>query len=466
MSRKGKTLVLLAVLAVLLAVGWIAIRELGKREEEEPPSSGGEIILSEDGDLLLTLSIGSGEETVRFSRDNGDLVWMISGYPGAEADDDKISRILDALSPLTAIRRLDSAPEDSGLGEEALRFAFGTENGEKILWIGKENKALEGVYLRIEGREGVFLVPRELSDAVSHPARYFLKPDVIPRLLSPDGFRVNGLSLVYREDGEERIWAQGFHWFFEGSGDRYAGTEEVDALLNAVRKSAFLEVAGRKDDPQLALRTGLSEPEAVFSADWTEDGERKTFTLLIGKSFRGEEGEKLCYAAAEGSDYVCILDESVKEALLTASEKSLFPHAALPVDWDAVDGVKVMYGGKERVVTFSRETAEDESGEKREILVFREGGRALDREACEAFFEALTALTAEGEAESGAAGETPAFSLTLLLKSGDTPEMTFELLPYDPLFLRVRFDGRDFLLVGKSEAERLSAMLEDIFGPA
>ncbi|MBR0144904.1 MAG: DUF4340 domain-containing protein [Clostridia bacterium] len=464
MTKKGKTLIAAAALAAVLTAGWIAARYFGDREEEGQPPAGEEILFAEESDLLLSLGIGSGEETLTFSRDNGDLSWTVEEYPGAAADEGKIGRILDAVSPLKAIRRLEGEAEDAGLGDGALRLMIGTEDGEKIFWIGNENRALGGVYLRIEGEDAVFLVPRELSDAIRHPAAYFLKPDPIPRLLSPEEIRVNGLSLVYREKGSDKVWSGEFRWFFEGSDDRYAGTDEVEALLNAVRKSAFREVAGRRDDPALLLRSGLSAPEAVFGADWTEDGEKKTFTLLIGKSFPGEDGETLCYAAVEGSENISVLDGSVREALLAANEKTLYPHAALPVDWASVERAEVAFGGERHAIGIARENREDENGEMRESLVFREGERELDGEAAEAFFDALSALTAEREAEDGAGSEKPVLSITLYRDAESFREMTFELLPYDPLFLRVRFDGRDFLLVGKSEGEKLLSLLDELFG--
>ena len=463
MTKKGKTLLLFAVLAVLLTAGWIAARYFGDREGNGPAASGEEILLSEDSDLLLSLRIESEGDALTLTRDNGELAWKIQEYPGATADDAKVGRILEAVAPLKAIRRLEGEAEDPGLGEEAIRLTIGTEDDEKVLFVGKENKALTAVYLRIEGDDAVYLVPKELSDAVRHPALYFLKPDTIPHLLSPAEIRVNEWTLVYREEGSDRVWSDEFRWFFKESEDRYAGTDEVETLLNAVRKSTFREVAGRQDDPVLEARAGLSEPEAVFGADWKEDGEKKTFTLRIGKSFQGEDGETLCYAAVEGSDYVCVLDGEVKEALLAANEKSLYPHTALPVDWETVERTEIAFGGEKRLIGIFRETREDGEGEKRETLVFREGDRELDRETAEAFFDALSGLTAEREAEDGAGTEEPVLSITLFRNTGDFREMTFELLPYDPLFLRVRFDGRDFLLVGKDEGEKLLSLLEGMF---
>ena len=463
MTKKGRTLLVLTALAILLTGGWAAIRWFGTREESGPASSGEEVLFAEESDLLLSVRIGTDAETLTFSRDNDGLVWEMKEYPGAKADAEKIGRILDAVSPLKAIRRLEGNVEDTGFGDGAVRLALATADTEKIFWIGEENRALEGVYLRAEGDETVYIVPRELSEAVRHTSLYFMEPDRFPYLLSPEAVRVNGLSLVYREDGSDQIWSDDIRWFFKDSDTDYAGTDEVDGILNTVRKSAFLEVAGRWDDTAFLNRSGLSEPEAVFSADWYENGEKKTFCLLIGRSFSGEDGARLCYAAVEGSDYISVLKEEVKDTLLAVNEKSLFPHTALPVDWETVERVEISHGGEEHLIGISRETRDDTEGEKRETLVFREEERELDEKAAESFFDALSALTAESEAEEGASGEEPVLSITLYRNTERFRTMTFELLPYDPLFLRVRFDGRDFLLVGKADADKLFILLDRVF---
>ncbi len=459
MSGRGKTICALLALGVLLLLGWLALRHFSAPEETPEPEE--ETLLYLENDLVLSLRLSSGGESLTLSRDNAGLQWEAEEFPGAALDEAKIASILEALSPLKVIRRLGKAGGDFGFDREELLITAGTGEEEVTLTLGEENASLDGGYLKTSGEEGIFLVPRALWEAARHPALYFLKPDAIPSLLSPDSFRVNKLILTYLPEGSEGVYSRDWRWFFDGEGEalRYAGNDEVDLLLNAVRKSSFREAAGFSEDETFFEKTGLSTPEVTFEAFWTGEGEKKSFTLLIGKSFAGEDGERLCYAMTGGSGLVATMEESVKDALLGASEESLFPHDVLPVDWDTVEAVEIAEGEETRRIDFSRENAENGEGEEDETLVFREGDLILDRESCEKAFDALSLLTAESTADDAPGGEAPVFTLTLFRNTDSFREMTLALLPYDPLYYRVRFDGRDFLLVGKSEADGAISLL-------
>ena len=158
------------------------------------------------------------------------------------------------------------------------------------------------------------------------------------------------------------------------------------------------------------------------------------------------------------------MDAGIKETVLKTTRASLMPHTALPVDWDTVDAVEITAKGETRRIALSRETGENGEGETVETIVFREGERTLDRERAEAFFDFLSTMKAEAAAEGGESGDEPVFSMKLIRNvTGKFREMTFELAHYDALYLRVRFDGRELLLVGRTEGEKLLTLYREMF---
>ncbi|MBO4407626.1 MAG: DUF4340 domain-containing protein [Clostridia bacterium] len=467
MTRRGKTLLALGILAALFAAGWLALTLGGRKEPGgTDEDTGGETVVYLESDLVTFLRLEKGGETITLSRENEELTWTAEEYPGVLIDEGKIDGILDALCPLTALRRLAEGDREAfGLGDGATVLTAGTAEKKTTLRIGDKNPAAGGTYLSLEGEEEVFLVPTALGEAAGGKLLSFLRPDAIPRLSAAEEIEVNGIRLVFREQGSDRVYSPEFQWFFaeEGGDSLYAGTEEVEALLDAVEKASFREVAAAAESGADRIAAGLREPEAVFRAAWREDGEEKTFALLFGKSFQNEEGETLCCAMIEGSSLIGVMDAGIKETVLKTDRASLAPHTALPVDWDTVDAVEITSEGETHRIALSRETGENGEGETAETVVFREGERTLDRERAEAFFDFLSAMKAEATAEGGESEGDPVFSMKLIRNvTGSFREMTFELAPYDALYLRVRFDRRELLLVSRTEGEKLLSLYREM----
>lgn len=232
----------------------------------------------------------------------------IGGRPAADtkykADVEKISDVLEKLSQLKTLSLVSSNPEKRsvyGVGELAKRVKLFDNSGAILadLLIGKSGTEVFSTYVRINGKDDVFLVESHIgatipADIMSWRDKtiWDIAPDEIAKI-SVKRPKENDDSFIIVKDPEDSFWYLGDVGGMELDGKKVGGFVDKIKDLDASR---FALVIDQKD-------TGLSSPTVELTVT-TSSGDSKT--LLIGS----EDKQGYLHARLAGSEEVYLLNSN------------------------------------------------------------------------------------------------------------------------------------------------------------
>ena len=170
MTRQKKQFLVMWILLFLCLAAFFGIRFYTKQAAgKEAKEQGSQEIeaASVDTDALDAFSYESGGTKYAFTA--GADGWTCDSDPDRRLDADKITRMLESVKRVTATERIDEYEDlaDFGLDEPQLVLSFTCGGRVTSMEIGLYNEMLGGYYLRVDGRDPVYLTDSAIKNAFS-----------------------------------------------------------------------------------------------------------------------------------------------------------------------------------------------------------------------------------------------------------------------------------------------------------
>lgn len=337
MKRGKKLILLLAVLVVLIAVTF-AVLKLTPEDTDEEAEDAGVSVFTLDPEAVSELSWTYEGETLTFVKSDG--AWTYAGDSAFPLEESYLTAMLTALSDVVAGKTIET-PEDLaqyGLEEPACTVSV-TTDAEAELLIGDETGIGGERYLSI-GDGNVYLVDEAILDSFSYSLLDLVAKETIPSMTDVTSLEVvsntQSFTLSYAESGGEED--EGV-WLWNGDSELPLDTELTEALIGSVTSLSWgtcvdYNAADRLADygldaPVVTVTVNYVETSQVETNETDEDGNAIYETRESGASFVLEIGEDAdaCYARIAGSGMVYEIDASIADAMLTAAYESLIQAA-------------------------------------------------------------------------------------------------------------------------------------------
>lgn len=455
MKRPLKLVIALGILAAVAACYFITVHFTGKEETSEESNTQQNLTVYEtDTSAISKLHFTySGEEvTLVYTEDAG---WTLEDDPDFPLDTKTAESMAAVFTGIAATKKVSedaSYKAEFGLETPQCIIDVTTSEGTDTFYIGDYNQNVDGYYLCMADSDTSYLVGSDLPELFCVTKGSLIALDTFASLSSSDitAVEINDLALLSYEDGNPQYYSSSQKWFAKDSnhGETAADENSVNTLLSSLASLSYsgcadytvteadLETYGLKD-PAYTVRVDYTEETAAESEDGTSETvtESRTFLLYIGS----ETPDGGYYVLRDGASMICTMTGTTLSSVTSASVAELRDDTVFAMSMDTVSAAKL--------TTASGSVTVDASDGK-------------EHAGFESFFNALTELSAEGQADSASYGGTAALTAVLTRNTDSFREMTFSLYEYDSNFYRVVFNGRSDLLIGRRAAENLITLAE------
>ncbi|HEY8483975.1 MAG TPA: DUF4340 domain-containing protein [Longimicrobiales bacterium] len=247
MSRKTLQ-ILLGVVGALLVVYGVTVAVGPRTGSPARADALASAIESIDPKRVTAIRFYGPGDTVELRR--GDRGWLANGYP---ADSGLVAMLWEALEEARVGQLVARNPANHGrlgVAEDSARVAeFDRGSGEPVrLLVGREGPSYPSVYVRLPGRDEVYLLHADLAPA----ARRSLTQWRDRTIVRVDTARVNRIE-VEREGGRYVLARENGRWTLDGS------AADSLAVSNLLRELALLVASDFAPDtarlPERKVRT-------------------------------------------------------------------------------------------------------------------------------------------------------------------------------------------------------------------
>ena len=360
--KRGKKLLLLTLVLVLMAGVALAVRKLTPKSKEADTGSEEISIFSVDTESVTKLTWTYQGETVALV-DAGDG-WMYENDRDFPLDESRLNTMLNALGEITASKTIENVEDLGQYGlEEPVCSISVTAGKTSEIRLGDETGLGGQRYLSL-GDGSVYLVDASLLSSFSYGLYDIIQKEAIPSMNSIRSFSVDRgtdqLTIDYLEDSG-LAYSRQYTWFAQTeSGYQTLDTELTDTFTEQITELQWGSCVDYKATPSAIQKYGLDTPAVTVTVTYLktskvatnqqdEDGNtvyetketEKTFTLEIG----GYTGSS-CYARINDSQMVYLISAEICDSLLYTGIGDLLPDDVLVMDWDTVTGIDIILDGQ------------------------------------------------------------------------------------------------------------------------
>ena len=292
---KRKQIQILLILSAVAAALAILLAVLS-REPAVPETR----LLLQSSAPLSTICYTNKDGTVRLEQENG--VWRLSGDSAFPVSQQAAQTIVQAITPVA------DASAQYGLEQPQCEIELAFEDGaQHRLLIGSMNAATEQLYVQLDAQTELYLTAPALLQAFSAGLLDLIELPAIPTPDAPQRVELTNaagtivLSCVGSETQlEDGVWAI-------RTENGFAPVESSAAynLYAICRDLRWRGCAAYRAGEQTLADCGLTEPRAVYTIFYEENGQDASFTLRFGAGL--PDGS--CYAACGSDGTLYLLDE-------------------------------------------------------------------------------------------------------------------------------------------------------------
>ena len=301
---KRKQIQILLILSAVAAALAILLAVLS-REPAVPETR----LLLQSSAPLSTICYTNKDGTVRLEQENG--VWRLSGdsaFPVSQQAAQTLAQALLTAPIEQAITPVADASAQYGLEQPQCEIELAFEDGaQHRLLIGSMNAATEQLYVQLDAQTELYLTAPALLQAFSAGLLDLMELPAIPTPDAPQRVELTNaagtivLSCVGSETQlEDGVWAI-------RTENGFAPVESSAAynLYAICRDLRWRGCAAYRAGKQTLADCGLTEPRAVYTIFYEENGQDASFTLRFGAGL--PDGS--CYAACGSDGTLYLLDE-------------------------------------------------------------------------------------------------------------------------------------------------------------
>lgn len=484
MSRGGRLLALLAVLAVLCG-GYFVVTNM--TQKEAVIETGGSFeVAGLTPDEITSMAWQNDDETIRLVRADG--VWSLDGeanFPLKQDVADELASDIAALEAThTVIGGADAA--DYGLDEPAFTVTVENDSGDTLVYqMGAKNDVTGEYYLRFSENDAIYTIASSLAATFDYNRASLLDAPVIPSLDGATRLVIAGtdadVDQAYYADSTGMTYTDAYHWFNVTADNiaRPSDADSVQALLTKISGIALTDCCDYNATEQALEGYGLSPARLTVEVEYVPDGaeseseggaEYERFSLYIGAQ---DEETGLYYAALPDSPLVFRVSADTAEALLSARNDDLRADDVLLMNWDGVTGIEFALDGATHTLLRGENAAEPSA--TRTVETTETGGVAetaaaepqqvwlldgveVSEDAVAQLEKSLDALTSAGVAEPSEGGaEVLRMAILRDGESFDRVELSFSA--YDAQNYLYELMGEKRLLVSADKVDAIVRQL-------
>jgi len=456
--KRGKRLILLAGLLILVAGAYFAVDFLAPAEGEAvttaPPEKTTLLALNASG--ITRLAITRAGETVMLARQADG--WQWEGDPAFPLNQALVDVMLAQLAKVGVGQTITDPQglEDYGLLSPVLSIGITADGQTHTLHFGTAGAFIGGdYYATLEGDSAVYVLNAQLFNAFNYGLYDLPVMDAIPYITEGRQVTIAGpggmISLEHIEQGAAVTFTSRYNWFLrKGSDYLPLSTAKVATLLSTLSGTSWARCVAYNAGANDLAQYGLDSANATrISVNY---GDGQSYNLLLGRY----EGT-LCYARPEGSTMVYLVEAAKADPFLLADYSALRPDDVFPVDWDLVTAFDITLD--DMVFSIDIRTESTAEGVQK---TYRHNGELLDRTAVSAVTSQLSGLL-YSEVVEGQTGRAPLISVTCYLDHPDFPTLSLTLYPYSSITALAELQGEARLTVSMSLVNGLLEKVNALF---
>ena len=480
MSRGGRLLALLAVLAVLCG-GYFVVTNM--TQKEAVIETGGSFeVAGLTPDEITSMAWQNGDETIRLVRADG--VWSLDGEANFPLKQDVADELASDIAALEATHTVTGGADaaDYGLDEPAFTVTVENDSGDTLVYrMGAKNDVTGEYYLRFSENDAIYTIASSLAATFDYNRASLLDAPVIPSLDGATRLVIAGtdadVDQAYYADSTGMTYTDAYHWFNVTADNvvKPSDADSVQALLTKISGIALTDCCDYNATEQALEGYGLSPARLTVEVEYVPDGaesetEYERFALYIGAQ---DEETGLYYAALPDSPLVFRVSADTAEALLSARNDDLRADDVLLMNWDGVTGIEFALDGATH--TLLREENAAEPSATRTVETTETGGVAetaaaeprrvwlldgveVSEDAVAQLEKSLDALTSAGVAEPSEGGaEVLRMAILRDGESFDRVELSFSA--YDAQNYLYELMGEKRLLVSADKVDAIVRQL-------
>lgn len=480
MSRGGRLLALLAVLAVLCG-GYFVVTNM--TQKEAVIETGGSFeVAGLTPDEITSMAWQNGDETIRLVRADG--VWSLDGEANFPLKQDVADELASDIAALEATHTVTGGADaaDYGLDEPAFTVTVENDSGDTLVYrMGAKNDVTGEYYLRFSENDAIYTIASSLAATFDYNRASLLDAPVIPSLDGATRLVIAGtdadVDQAYYADSTGMTYTDAYHWFNVTADNvvKPSDADSVQALLTKISNVALTDCCDYNATEESLAGYGLSPARLTVEVEYVPDGaesetEYERFALYIGAQ---DEETGLYYAALPDSPLVFRVSADTAEALLSARNDDLRADDVLLMNWDGVTGIEFALDGATH--TLLREENAAEPSATRTVETTETGGVAetaaaeprrvwlldgveVSEDAVAQLEKSLDALTSAGVAEPSEGGaEVLRMAILRDGESFDRVELSFSA--YDAQNYLYELMGEKRLLVSADKVDAIVRQL-------
>ena len=480
MSRGGRLLALLAVLAVLCG-GYFVVTNM--TQKEAVIETGGSFeVAGLTPDEITSMAWQNGDETIRLVRADG--VWSLDGEANFPLKQDVADELASDIAALEATHTVTGGADaaDYGLDEPAFTVTVENDSGDTLVYqMGAKNDVTGEYYLRFSENDAIYTIASSLAATFDYNRASLLDAPVIPSLDGATRLVIAGtdadVDQAYYADSTGMTYTDAYHWFNVTADNvvKPSDADSVQALLTKISGIALTDCCDYNATEESLAGYGLSPARLTVEVEYVPDGaesetEYERFALYIGAQ---DEETGLYYAALPDSPLVFRVSADTAEALLSARNDDLRADDVLLMNWDGVTGIEFTLDGATH--TLLREENAAEPSATRTVETTETGGVAetaaaepqqvwlldgveVSEDAVAQLEKSLDALTSAGVAEPSEGGaEVLRMAILRDGESFDRVELSFSA--YDAQNYLYELMGEKRLLVSADKVDAIVRQL-------
>ena len=402
MSRGGRLLALLAVLAVLCG-GYFVVTNM--TQKEAVIETGGSFeVAGLTPDEITSMAWQNGDETIRLVRADG--VWSLDGEANFPLKQDVADELASDIAALEATHTVTGGADaaDYGLDEPAFTVTVENDSGDTLVYqMGAKNDVTGEYYLRFSENDAIYTIASSLAATFDYNRASLLDAPVIPSLDGATRLVIAGTDADVDQadyaDSTGMTYTDAYHWFNVTADNvvKPSDADSVQALLTKISGIALTDCCDYNATEQALEGYGLSPARLTVEVEYVPDGaesetEYERFALYIGAQ---DEETGLYYAALPDSPLVFRVSADTAEALLSARNDDVRADDVLLMNWDGVTGIEFALDGATHTLLREEKAVEPLEG-------------AIEMTETEGVAESAEDETAEAAATEAAAAEATA----------------------------------------------------------
>ena len=422
MSRGGRLLALLAVLAVLFC-GYFIVTNV--TQKEAVIETGGSFeVAGLTPDEITAMQWQSGDETIRLVRADG--AWSLDGEANFPLKQDVADELASDIAALEATHTVTGGADaaDYGLDEPSFTVTVENDSGDTLVYqMGAKNDVTGEYYLRFSENDAIYTIATSLATTFNYDRASLLDAPVIPSLDGATRLVIAGteadVDQAYYADSTGMTYTDEYHWFNVTADNvaRPSDADGVQALLTKIAGITLTDCCDYNATEESLAEYGLSPAQLTIEVEYVPDDaesesedegedvtEYERFTLYIGAQ---DEETGLYYAALPDSPLVFRISADTAEVLLSARNDDLRANDVLLMNWDGVTGIEFTLDGETHTLLREEKAAEPSATDAVETTETEGVAESAESETAEAAATEAATADATADAMDETAAEEP-----------------------------------------------------------